>query len=79
MTQMGGAVRLKWVGQLFQIEFMFLGDMLEKHWSSGEYPFGFGPFELPPRGLLHRKGETTPYLIRLALRSPVLGWHSQCL
>ena len=38
--------------QLWQSELLFLGDMLEKSWSSGEYPFrsshdqGFAPFEL---------------------------------
>ena len=42
---------LLWVGQLWQSELWFLGDMLQKHWSSGEYPsghrmaMGFGPFD----------------------------------
>ena len=34
-----GQLWLKWVGQLWQSEILFLGDMLEKHWSSGEYSF----------------------------------------
>ena len=29
---------LKWMGQLWQ-SYCFLADMLQKHWSSGEYPF----------------------------------------
>ena len=34
------------MGHLWQSGSLFSGDMLEKHWSSGEYPFPC-PFQLP--------------------------------
>ena len=49
---MDGALWLKWVGQLWQSELLFLGDMLENTglqgstFSGPRMTMGFGPFEL---------------------------------
>ena len=79
---------LKWVGHLWQSDLLFLGDMLEKCWSSGlGLGLGLGfpvitwssvlaPLKSWPMAY-YRKGRTTPHL-RLASRNPALGWHSQC-
>ena len=62
---MGGAFRLKWVGQLWQIE-LFFGRYAQKHWSSGStlssprMTTGFGPFELLTRGLLQKGRDHSP-------------------
>ena len=39
MAQMGGAFMAQRVGQLWQSELVYLGDMLRKLCSSGEYHF----------------------------------------
>ena len=64
-----------WGGQL-----LFLGDMLKINTglqgstlSGPHMTTGFGPFELPTRGLLQKGRDHSPP--KVCLRSPAFGWH----
>ena len=64
---MGGAFRLKWVGQLWQSELLFFGRYAQKNTglqgstlSGPRMTTGFGPFELPTRGLLQKGRDHSP-------------------
>ena len=67
-----GHLWLKWMGRL-----LFLGDMntgLQGSTLSGpRMTTGFGPLELPTRGLLQKGRDHSPP--KVCLRSPAFGWH----
>ena len=77
---MGGAFRLKWVGQLWQSELLFFGRYAGLQGSTLSGPrktTGFGPFELPTRGLLQKGRDHSPSKVCF-VRSPA-SWLAQLL
>ena len=61
-------------------QLLFLGDMLKMNTglqgstlSGPRMTTGFGPFELPTRGLLQKGRDHSPP--KVCLRSPAFGWH----
>ena len=62
-----GHLQLRWVGQLRQSEFLFLGRYAQKNTgfqgstlSGHRMTTGFGTFELPTRGLLQKEWDHSP-------------------